>query len=173
MSAHWPYRWTGMTAAAGVSARTASTALGARLKVKGSMSARRGLAPARRMELTVAKKLKGLVGGVDLQGCEGEPKGIGTTGAADGEGHVAGLCGGGFKDADLGAEDEALGVADGGDGGEDFVANGGVVAAEVEHGDGLEIGGSGERRHRIHPKPRKGIVKVYVLLVFHVVMGVG
>jgi hypothetical protein len=54
----------------------------------------------------------GLVGGVDLQGCEGEPKGIGTTGAADGEGHVAGLCGGGFKDADLGAEDEALGVAE-------------------------------------------------------------
>ena len=37
------------------------TALGSRLKVAGSMSARIGCAPTRRMALTEAKKLKGVV----------------------------------------------------------------------------------------------------------------
>ena len=39
----------------------ASTAAGDRLKVTGSISARNGCAPARRMELTEAKKLNGVV----------------------------------------------------------------------------------------------------------------
>ena len=47
-------------AAAGVS-RAHLTALGSRLNVTGSISARTGCAPARRIALTEAKKLKGVV----------------------------------------------------------------------------------------------------------------
>ncbi len=47
--------------AAGASRRSSSTAAAERLKVAGSMSARRGWAPQRRMALTEAKKLKGVV----------------------------------------------------------------------------------------------------------------
>ena len=41
--------------------RSSSTDAGERLKVVASMSASRGVAPARRIALTVAKKLKGVV----------------------------------------------------------------------------------------------------------------
>ena len=41
-----------------------------------------------------------------------------------------------FEAVDGGAEDETLGVADFGDGGEDFFTDLRVVTREVEHGDG-------------------------------------
>jgi hypothetical protein len=96
------------------SSRIASSAAsGERLKVRGSISARIGLQPDRMMELTLAKKLKGVV--------------------------MTSPGGRGFEAGDFRAEDEALRVADGGDGGEDFVAQRRVVAAKVEHRDGLEL----------------------------------
>ena len=63
-SAHWPYKWTGrmaLTLRPAGDRRTSSTAVAERLKVAGSMSARSGWAPQRRMALTLAKKLKGVV----------------------------------------------------------------------------------------------------------------
>ncbi len=82
-----------------------------------------------------------LVARANLKRRKTEPEGVGTAGAAYGVGGLAGVGGGGFEAGDFGAEDEALAVADGRDGGEDLVAQGCVVAAEVEHGDGLELGG--------------------------------
>ena len=74
---------------------------GERLKVRGSMSARTGVAPQRRMALTVAKKLKGVVTtaspGPMSSGGHGEPEGVGAAGAADGVRDAAGGGGGGFE----------------------------------------------------------------------------
>ena len=73
-------------AAAGES-RALSTAFGSRLNVTGSISARTGCAPARRMALTEAKKLKGVVmtgiAGADPGGSQGQPEGVGAGRAAD------------------------------------------------------------------------------------------
>lgn len=55
-----------------------------------------------------------------------------------------GCCG--FKAGDLGAEDELLRGADGFDGGEELLPDGGELAGEVEHGDGLEDSGGGGLR---------------------------
>src|ERR1700733_16303871 len=46
---------------AGMECKSSSTEAGERLNVVGSMSANRGVAPQRRIALTVAKKLKGVV----------------------------------------------------------------------------------------------------------------
>ena len=59
-----PYRCTGriaLTALPRGPSSTASTAAGSRLNVAGSMSASTAVAPARRMALTEAKKLNGVV----------------------------------------------------------------------------------------------------------------
>ncbi len=57
----------------GVAARTSAAATGERLKVRGSMSAKRGMAPARRMAEAEAKKLKGEVMTAWVRGCVGRP----------------------------------------------------------------------------------------------------
>jgi len=78
------------------------------------------------------------IAGADVGGGEGQPEGVGSAGAADGVGHVAGLGGGTLEGVYGRAEDELLGGADLLDGGENFVANGGILPGEVEHGDGLK-----------------------------------
>ena len=56
------------------------------------MSASSGVAPARRIALTEAKKLKGVVmtaaPGSDSGGGQGQPESVGARGAADGVGHA-------------------------------------------------------------------------------------
>jgi hypothetical protein len=113
------------------------------------MSAKTGRAPARRMALAEAKKLKGVAGllgeeGADVGRGEGEPEGVGSTGAADGVRDGAGLGGGVLELRDLQAEDEALGGADTVYSVHHLVTNQGELAGEVQHRDGLE-GGLGER----------------------------
>src|ERR1039458_6895691 len=64
MLAHCPYRCTGITARIGDErprCSALSVASGSRFRVAGSMSARIGVAPQRKIELTVAKKLNGVV----------------------------------------------------------------------------------------------------------------
>jgi len=78
------------------------------------------------------------VGGADLEGGEGEPEGVGAAGAAGGEGDFAEGGGGLLELRDFGAEDEALGGADGLDGGHDFIANEGKLAGEIEDRNGLQ-----------------------------------
>ena len=75
--------------------------------------------------------------GADAGGGEGQPEGVGAAGTAYGVGDGAGLGGGCFKAGDLGAEDELLREADGFDGGEDLIPDLGILAREIEHGDGL------------------------------------
>ena len=89
-----------------------------------------------------------LAGGVaDACGGQREPEGVGSAGAADGVGDMAGLGGGGFKGGDLGAEDEALRGADGLDGGHELVAQLGKLSREVEHRHGLRGSFGGNRGH--------------------------
>ena len=134
--------------------RISATDSGERLKVRGSMSAKTGRAPARRIELAVAKKLKGVVttasgwamervadrAVADAGGGQRQPEGVGAAGAADGEAHGAGGCRGGLEGGDLRAEDEVLRVADPRDGVQNLLPEGSELAREVEHGNGLRNG---------------------------------
>lgn len=90
--------------------------------------------------------------GTYVGGGECEPDGVGSAGAADGVSGGAGFGGGGLEAGDLRAEDELLGGADGFDGVEELLPDGGELAGEVEHWDGLEGGGCdglrGVMRHR-------------------------
>jgi hypothetical protein len=154
-----------MTALTGCVATTSSTAVGARLKVRGSMSASRGIAPARRMELTVAKKLKGVVttlspgpiwraarasqrASVPLA----QPMAWGTWRARAAAASNAATSGPRMKRWE---SQTAVTAA----------RSSSRSAAEVEHGDRLEVGWGGEfrwrlggglgdgRGHLLHPKP--------------------
>lgn len=76
-----------------------------------------------------------LVAGAEFEGHPGEQEGVRARSAADG---VAGLGiagDGAFEFADGGAHDETLGVDEGDESGEDFVAEGGVLGGEVQEGD--------------------------------------
>src|SRR5882757_3564028 len=69
---------TALTLRPGVDSSRERTEVAERLKVSGSMSARSGVAPQRRMELTVAKKLKGVV----TTASDAEPPALGPIRAA-------------------------------------------------------------------------------------------
>ena len=114
---------------------TSATDSGERLKVRGSMSAKMGRAPARRMAAGGGEEAErsgdngvgsstgaGAGGAVaDAGRGEREPEGVGAAGAANGKGGIAGGRRCGLKCGDAGAEDEALRVADLGDGVENLL----------------------------------------------------
>ena len=102
------------------------------------MSASTGVAPARRMELTEAKKLKGVVTTAmpepDAGGGQGQPQGIGARGAAHGVGHAqlrgCGLLECGYRLA----KDELLRLKHMVHRIQQFPVERAVLALEVQHG---------------------------------------
>ncbi len=103
------------------------------------------------------------IAGADTGGFHSEPKGVRAAGTADAEGRATGFGGGGLKAGDRRAEDEALGVADSFDGGEEFGAQGGVLTGEVQHGNGrwgvskgARGGENGGHRAILRRSPRDG-----------------
>ncbi len=79
-------------------------------------------------------------GVADVGGGEGQPECVRSAGAANSVRGGEGFGGGGLEGRDLGAEDEALGVARVGDSLHDLVADDRELAGEIEHRDGLAGG---------------------------------
>src|ERR1035437_9027725 len=131
------------------------------------MSASSGVAPARRMALVEAKKLKGVVttdwpepgsprtgpgpwGGEPISaGGQRQPKGVCARGAADGVGHAQPLRCGFFKGGDGLAENELLRGQDLTESVQKFLMEGLILAFEVQHGHRLGGGGGAGRRIRL------------------------
>ena len=105
------------------------------------MSASSGVAPARRMALTEAKKLKGVVttacAGADAGGGQRQPESVGARGAADGVGHAQLRSGGLFKGGYRLAKNELLRLKHMPDRVQQFLVERAVLALEVQHGHGL------------------------------------
>ncbi len=106
-----PEEWRELPRRAGHRGRQL-TAAGDRLKLTGSISASTGVAPARRIELTEAKKLNGVVTtawpGAHARGGQRQPQGVGARRASQSMGHAQLLRGGFFECGHLAAKDELL-----------------------------------------------------------------
>ena len=96
------------------------------------MSASTGVAPARRMALTEAKKLNGVV----MTASPG-PMPAGAGGAAEGVGYAELFGGRFFEDGHRLAENELLGVQHATDGFKEFLLQWAVLALQVQHGHRL------------------------------------
>ncbi len=108
------------------------------------MSASTAVAPARRMALTEAKKLKGVVrtaaARADSGGGQRQPQGIGARGAAHGVGHAQLPGCGLLKGGHLLAKDKLLRLKHMPEGFQQFLVERLVLALQVEHGYGLGVG---------------------------------